>query len=90
MRTSEAMLLKVFWKQNCPRCPQAKAIAKELEAAGSKVEYHDVDELEGLTVATLYGVMATPSLVVVNDKNDEAASWRGEVPALEDLKKHFP
>ena len=82
------MILKVFWKDACPRCPAAKEVAKQLEEGGLKVEYHNVDDLNGLTEATLYGVMATPSLVLVDDENKEVASWRGEVPPQEEVKKH--
>jgi hypothetical protein len=83
------MILKVFWKQACPRCPAAKELAKDLAGQGVKVEYHNIDEVDGLAEATFFDVMATPSLVLVDDKNQEVVSWRGQVPDQEEVKKHF-
>ena len=83
------MKLKVFWKENCPNCPAAKRVAKELEKEGVTVEYCNIDEVDGLTEATFYDVLSTPSIVVVDDTNREIASFRGQAPSKEELKKHL-
>lgn len=75
------MRIKLFVRRNCPRCPEAKAITADLR----NVEHYDVDEIEGLSEAAFYGVLSTPSIVVVNGTGKEVASWRGEVPSKEDL-----
>ncbi|MBN2111938.1 thioredoxin family protein [Candidatus Woesearchaeota archaeon] len=82
------MEVKIFWQEKCPNCPSAKELGKKLEAQGVKVTYHNVKEVDGLTTATLFGVMATPSVVVAEGDN-EIASWKGEVPSIEDVKKHL-
>ena len=83
------MKLKVFWKAECPNCPPAKKVAKELEQEGVMVEYCNIDEVDGLTEATFYDVLSTPSIIVVDDNNREVASFRGTTPSKEELKKHL-
>ena len=82
------MEVKIFWQEKCPNCPPAKELGKKLEEEGIKVEYHNVKEVDGLTVATLFGVMSTPS-VAVTEGDNEIASWKGEVPKIEEVKKHI-
>jgi len=76
--------VKLFTKKNCPRCPAAKELASKLEARGIRVEYYDVESVEGMAEAGMHGVLATPSIVVV-EGDEEVASWRGTVPSEEEL-----
>ncbi len=82
------MHVKIFWQEQCPNCPPAKELGKKLEEQGIKVTYHNIKEVDGLTIATFFGIMAAPS-VVVAEGNNEIASWKGEVPKLEEVKKHL-
>lgn len=77
------MKIKLFWKENCPRCPTAKAMMANF----NNVEHHNIEEVDGLAEASFYGVMSTPSVVVVDDVGKEVSAWYGEVPPLEDLRK---
>ena len=77
--------IKLFTKQNCPRCPAAKELAKKLEAKGIKVEYYDVESVEGMAEANMHAVLATPSIIVVNGEDEEIAAWRGTVPSEQEL-----
>lgn len=86
--TKSKMEVKIFWQEQCPACPAAKELGKKLEQEGVKVTYHNVKEVDGLTTATLFGVMSTPSVVVAEGDN-EIASWKEEVPSLEEVKKHL-
>jgi len=70
------MTIKLFVRQDCPRCPAAKKSVEGLES----VEVYDVDGLEGLTEASFYGVLSTPSVIVVDADGHEVAGWRGEAP----------
>ncbi len=88
--------VKVFVKQNCPRCPAAKELAEKLEAGGVKVELYDVESLDGMAEASMYSVLATPS-IIVTEGDTELASWRGVVPSereiaetLEPAAEHKP
>jgi len=68
-------------KKNCPRCPAAKALTSDL----TEVEQYDVEQVAGLAEAAFYGVLSTPSIVVVDQDGKEVVSWRGEVPSKEEL-----
>ncbi len=76
------MYLKLFVSRECPKCPAAKeAVSKVSE----RVEIYDIDEAEGLAEAAYYGVLCTPSLLIVDDKGHELKGWRCEVPQPRDI-----
>ncbi len=77
------MKVKLFYKEACPKCPAAKDLVKDTD----NVEYFNIEEVEGLSEATYYGVMATPSIIVVDDNNNALKLWLGEVPASEEYAK---
>lgn len=73
--------IKVFWKQNCPKCPAAKAAVMD----SPNVELYNLDEVDGLAEAAFYGIMSTPSIIVTDNTGKELISWRGDVPSKQDL-----
>jgi len=83
------MKLKIFWQEDCPRCPAAKKLGKELEAEGVEVLYYDVKTLEGLTEASFYSVFSTPGVIIVNDEEEEVAGWRGTTPTKEEIYQYL-
>ena len=83
------MKLKIFTKTDCPNCPPAKKIAKELEESGIPVEYFDVEDIDGMTEGSFYMVMATPTIALVNDSGKEIDSWRGAAPNKEKILAYF-
>lgn len=85
------MFLKVYAQDSCPRCPQAKALAKHLELTQSviKVEYYDVKTDEGLADALENDVMTTPSLVLFNNRGRLIKSWHGLTPSLPEFMTYI-
>lgn len=77
------MTLKLFWKADCPRCPAAKDAVSEIE----DVEYFNLDESAGLAEAAFYSIMSTPSLVISRKDGTEVKSFRGEVPASQEISR---
>lgn len=75
------MNVKLFVKDRCPRCPAAKRACEGLDA----LEVFDVASIDGLAEASFYGVLATPTILIVDTTGREVASWRGEPPARSDL-----
>ena len=75
----------VFSQKDCPRCPAAKALGERLRERGKTVRQFDVDTADGLAEASFYGVMATPTVIVIDGDEEELASWRGSVPAEDEL-----
>ncbi len=72
--------VKIFVKADCPRCPGAKNLGEQLAAAGFPLQQYDVETADGLAEASFYRVMATPTIIVVDDDEEVLADWRGEVP----------
>lgn len=70
------MQVKLFVKDDCPRCPAAKRACEGLDA----VEVYDVSGIDGLAEAAFHNVLATPTVLVVDATGAEVASWRGEAP----------
>lgn len=75
--------VKLFWREKCPKCPTAKALLTD----SSNVEYHNVDEVDGLAEAAFYGVLSTPSIIVTEDGGKEIKAWHGEVPIQDEIRK---
>jgi protein-disulfide isomerase len=80
------MLIKIFWRDGCPKCPPAKELGKKLSAADTDVKIYNLNNAEGLAEATLYGVMSTPATVISDEKGKEVVSWRGETPSEDEIK----
>lgn len=82
------MEVLIFWQEKCPNCPPAKALGKKLEEMGVKVKYCNTRTPDGLAEATMFGVMSTPAVTIAEGDN-EIVSWKGEVPDIEEVKKHL-
>ena len=80
------MKIKIFWKKNCPHCPEAKNIGKQLEKE-TEVQYFDVDSVDGLAEASYYDIASTPSIVVFDNNDNEIQVWRGKTPRIEEIRK---
>jgi len=78
------MMVKIFWQDNCPHCPAAKEVGKELEGKDIVVEYHDIRSIDGMSEALFFNILASPS-ILITDGNGEIASWRGNVPTAEEI-----
>jgi hypothetical protein len=68
--------IKLFVKDDCPRCPEAKHACRELDG----VEVYDVADIDGLAEASFHSVLSTPTVLVVDANGAEVAGWRGEAP----------
>lgn len=76
------MVIKLFVKDDCPRCPAAKHACADLDG----VQVYDVGDMDGLAEAAFHGVMATPTVLVLDTAGKELAAWRGEAPGRADLR----
>jgi thiol-disulfide isomerase/thioredoxin len=85
LEVQELFKVKFFFKKDCPKCPAAKAVVSQLPE--ELVEYHNLDEVDGLTEGAYYMVVSTPTVLVVDDQGREVRAWRGEVPELTTLRE---
>lgn len=79
--------VKLFWKSECPKCPQAKLIGNLLKEEGLEVIDYDIDTVEGLAEATYYGVLSTPTLIVEDPEENPIADFRGTIPTPEEIRR---
>ena len=79
------MKLKLFWQENCPNCPVAKDLIKNVDSI--QIESFDIDSVDGMTEAAFHAVMSTPSIVIVDNDDKEIAAWRTEMPTLNDINE---
>ncbi len=75
-----------FWSKTCKNCGSAR---KVLDDSGIDYESFDVDTVDGKSQAVFYSVQATPSIIIINEKEDEIDSFRGTLPLLSDLEIYF-
>jgi hypothetical protein len=80
-------IIKIFTKQDCPRCPQAKQLGAEMEQDGHSVLSYDIETLDGLAEASFFSVQATPTIIVEDADENVVADFRGQVPTREELLK---
>lgn len=80
------MIMKIFWKEGCPHCPKAKELGKKLENK-VKVEYHNIEDAEGLAEALYYGILSTPSMIALDEKGKTLKEWKAEIPKEEEIKE---
>ena len=79
------MKLKIFIQPTCPACPPAKKLGKKLEK-DIVVEYFDITQPHGLSEATYYDIMTTPTLILVEDSGKKIKTWT-DVPDEDEVIK---
>lgn len=84
-------LLKLFYQQDCIRCPPAKEVCTKLieKKAPVKILLYDISTIEGMTEAAFHEVIATPTTVLVDESENELKSWRGETPTIEEIENNI-
>jgi hypothetical protein len=76
--------IKLFVREECPLCPAAIRACEGF--AG--VEVYDLDHADGFAEAVSYGVISTPSVLVVDSEGREVAGWRGSAPERARLRMY--
>ena len=78
------MKIKIFWQKNCPHCPEAKNVGNQLEKEIT-VQYFDIGTVDGLAEASYHNIAATPSIIIVDNDDNEIKVWRGKIPDLKEI-----
>ena len=81
--------VKLFWQEDCLRCNTAKEVVNKLVLKKNvPVKLFDISTIEGMTEAAFHEVISTPSMIVVDEDDNELNSWRGEAPTLDELEQN--
>ena len=78
------MMVKMFTQASCPRCPAAKKVVTQV-AHKVQVEEFDIKTPDGLAEALSFGIMATPSVVILDEEENVVKEWNGVAPTLEEI-----
>lgn len=73
---------KFYTSSECPRCESAKAVIGAVKAKGFSVRKYSVDDMDGLAEASLDGVLSTPTLILLDGK-EEQARWIGDIKQVD-------
>ena len=76
------MEVKLFIREDCPRCPEAREACEGI----ANLSIYDLGDMHGIAEASLLGVAMAPSIVVVDSSGREVAAWRGTTPDPSDLR----
>lgn len=77
--------VKIFYKKECPLCHNALKLNELLHRERLLVEPYNIDTPEGLAEAAYSGIFSVPTVIVVDELENEIASWRGSVPSVQDI-----
>jgi thiol-disulfide isomerase/thioredoxin len=72
----------IFGKPTCPVCKDARKkieYFKEKEKFDAKIEYYDMETIDGLTEGAFHEVSDIPTVIVLDDKN-ELVRWVKQPP----------
>ncbi len=78
-------VVKIFYKDDCPKCPLAKDLRDKLKEKNVNVVAYNVGTADGLAEASFYSVMSLPTVVVEDTMENGIGEWRGDVPRIEDV-----
>jgi thiol-disulfide isomerase/thioredoxin len=77
--------VKIFYKDDCPKCPLAKQLRDSLKQKNVNVLDYNVATADGLAEASFYSVMSLPTVVVEDAMENGLGEWRGDVPRMEEV-----
>jgi len=60
-------------------------MGEKLKESGQNVQILSINEAEGLAEAQLFGIMAVPTIVIVDENEQEIASWRNGLPSMKEI-----
>ncbi len=78
--------VKLFFQEDCIRCPPAKNVCNILIEKDLDVKLYDISTIDGMTEAAFHEVISTPTTIIVDDDDNELESWRGDAPTIEELE----
>ena len=78
-------VVKIFYKDDCPKCPMAKRLRDRLKEENVPVVDYNVGTPDGLAEASFYSIMALPTVLVEDAMENGLGEWRGDVPKMEEV-----
>lgn len=83
-------IVKVFVRDNCPKCPSAKKLYGDLlhGPAGeiAVIQAFNVDQPVGLAEASMYMIQGTPAIMLCDRNEEIVREWRSDMPAAGEIE----
>lgn len=79
------MKVIIFKKSDNDRGLEEADLVGRLKDRGLNVEVLDTDEPDGSSLAEVYDVFSTPSVLVTMDNGTIVSSWIGQIPPENDI-----
>jgi hypothetical protein len=79
------MILKVFAKEEDFENDYLQEVIEKVADEGYEVESYDLDSDDAHTLAEIYNIMTSPSLVVAGNDGREVEVWRGRIPSVSEV-----
>jgi len=76
------LILTLFKSRNCPKCPRAEEVVREVLKKFPEVELREVYIDENPEEALMFQVVSTPSIAI-----DDETIFFGEIPTKEELEE---
>ena len=83
-------MVKIFYKDDCPKCPLAKQLRDKLRERDVNVLTYNVGTADGLAEASFYSIMSLPTVLVEDTMENGIGEWRGDVPNMEEVLHCYP
>ena len=80
------MKISIFINGDGFEMREALALAKQLTEANYEVETYDWDASETESLAKIYDIYSTPSVLITTDTGGFVELWQGEVPTVSEVK----
>ncbi len=84
-----ATYIKFFWQENCTQCGSAKEVCNKLIEKDILVKLFDIGTVDGMTEAAFHEVLSTPTMIIVDDQENELQSWRGISPSYDEIEENL-
>lgn len=78
--------VKLFGRDDCQKCAQAKEIFKNYFSSLS-VEYYDVDTVDGLSSALNFQIASSLPTIIIMKDGREIKRWSGELPKIQEIEQ---
>lgn len=83
-------IVKIFVRDNCPKCPVAKKIHLDLVNGPvgeiADIQAFNVGEASGLAEASMYMVATAPAILVCDGDEDVIREWRSDMPPVGEIE----
>lgn len=81
--------IRFFWKTDCPKCPGAKHVVRQLQNMGFDINEHQVDDADGLAILSYYEITSVPAILVLDEDDKIVKRWVSIIPSAVEISSYL-